>query len=168
MNSIFILALIVAFITRVVTQEALFIEVQRWAAAQQTKAFWRRKLTYPLQCQFCFSVWVAFALSIYLFFHQPFDMVMLSMSDAFLIVTLATTFILSAIANVYLIVYEFATVRVQAMRLGNQHRQLAVESRRLELGEFKKDIEIMDQRRKAIQQRSFIGYGPTNPGEWSQ
>lgn len=158
MNSIFVLALIVAVVARIVTQESLFIELQAWASKQQRHSrFAIRKLTYPLQCQFCFSVWVSAALSTYLYFHSPFDLVWLSAADYGPIAIVASTFALTGLANAYLIVYEFATLRVQTTRQGTKIRALNLEARQLELQEFKFGLkEIERQRRAAASQRPFL------------
>lgn len=161
MNSIFVLALIVAVVSRIVTQESIFVELQAWARKQQSHSrFAIRKLTYPLQCQFCFSVWVSGALATYLYFHSPFDLVWLSAADYSPITILATTFTMAGITNGFLIAYELVTVQITRLRQGNHHRALNLEWKRTEYADWKEwraeHRERLEQHRKARAERSFL------------
>jgi len=139
MNTLLILALTVAVISRIVTQEAIFAEVQAWARAKQTSPFVVRKVTYPLQCQFCFSVWVAIA--IVLFLDWPFPW-------TYLFIRIATAV---GLANAMLISYEYVAVQITRLRLGNKLRTLTFDRRELEFNELKADLEIIRlQRQRAL------------------
>ena len=166
MNSIFILALIVAVTARIVTQESIFGELQAWARSQQDTrlSIWHRKLTYPLQCQFCFSVWVSLGLALYLYRYQPLDLIFLSMGDWAPVAIATTVFVLVGLANVYLIAYETLTVHVTRIRLGNHHRTLNLDWKRTEFGDWKewraehkrKEAEREAQRHRSLEERPFL------------
>lgn len=142
MNSIYILALITAVGARIVTQEAIFAELQAWARKQQSHSLFAiRKLTYPLQCQFCFSVWVAIAVVTYMRWAWPVDQI------------IGSILAVVGVANAFLVAYELATVYVVRIRQGNHHRALNLEWKRTEFQDWKEWRD--DHRRKLAMRRSM-------------
>lgn len=158
--SLFILGLTVAVISRIVTQEAIFAELQQWARDKQMSRFMVRKVTYPLQCQFCFSVWVAIAIVLFLDWPFPWE---------YLVIRIATSV---GLANALLVSYEYLTAQITRVRLGNKLRTVTLERRELELHEFKADQEIIElQRQRALDREREINarhraFVPTNAPEF--
>src|SRR5271167_4045644 len=102
MSTIFVLALVVAVISRVVTGEELFAEVRTWAKNRKTRI--GIKLAYPLTCGFCFSYWVAAAVVVFAGI-EIYGSVLIAL------------FALTAVANVYLIAYERVTIQIRKLRM---------------------------------------------------
>jgi hypothetical protein len=117
-GTLFMLALVVAVISRTVTQEAIFAELQSWARSRST-AF-GRKLAYPLQCQYCFSHWVAAGLTAVIGYTA-----VQTGSTAYDF--LLTVFFLVGVANGFLIAYERATVAVKVQRTIDEFNRKQVE-----------------------------------------
>jgi hypothetical protein len=121
--NLLILSVSVAVISRIVTKEEIFIELRNWAHTRQV--FWQKKLTYPLTCSFCFSVWVASALIGYVRWEAGFRYVFFSVLAAV------------GLANVFLVSYEYATVKIALLRQGQHLKNLTLEERRLSLEDYK-------------------------------
>lgn len=103
-----IYALVVAVIARTVTQEEVFRELQEYARRPRRKL--TQKLLYPLTCQYCFSHWVAAALVLV----TGYDVTQAQTTT--LKGFVLSVFVLVAVANAFLILYETATVKVRRQR----------------------------------------------------
>lgn len=121
--NLLILAVSVAVISRIVTKEEIFLELRNWAHARQV--FWQKKLTYPLTCSFCFSVWVAGTIVSYVRWYAGLVEIMFS-----ILVTVG-------IANVFLVSYEYATVKIALLRQSQHLKNLTLDERRLSLEDYK-------------------------------
>ena len=102
-----LLALVVAVISRTVTQETIFVELRNWAKARRSKA--GKKIAYPLTCQYCFSHWVAAGLALVTGYRVTSD---LPVFVSFFV----SVFVLVGLANALLISYELATLKVKVQR----------------------------------------------------
>jgi hypothetical protein len=58
--TLFILALPIACVTWTITHEEIFREVREWAEGvmRRAKTYWRKKLPYPLTCEYCLSHYI--------------------------------------------------------------------------------------------------------------
>lgn len=128
-------ALVVAVISRTVTQEEIFREVKEYAkdiATDPARGWWKRKLFYPLTCQYCFSHWVAAVLVLV----SGYDVTLAESMTLFSFVF--SVLVLVGVANLMLVLYELITLKIQHQRrdtvlselLGREHAIAALHQER--------------------------------------